>query len=459
MDGYGVDVEIIVIPSTHEGAPVVGINEGAFDGCETVKRVILPATIVSVGENAFNGCTSLEFIECSDFEQAKQWNSAWLGNCTIVKIKAPSYNGKTPYEIYLEAMNATQHNLNRYVMNTTSTATISNGLDSEKMLEVTSEQRQYYNDCYFYTKEVDYGSSSTKVQSAYYVGGYYYDTANSMKLKMSWEAWTDMMTINRGDMPELTEKYFKNVEFTMSPNGSMYLTLILDAEYLRLIMIEQLGPEAEALQLTDTEYNYTFTADGLIQAYTADTSMSMGQGYTMYSHSEVRFSQINTLSGISAPYGCTDYTDTVKNYYCKNGHKEVECEQVDPTCFGNGWTAYSYCKNCYEAIKKAEIIEASHNFVNGECIECGIFYYTNTSKDLAYELNSDGSGYILVGIGDCKDTVVYVPEQVYGRPVITVKADAFNGTNVEMIYIAGNGYSSSDFTGCEDTRELWAASK
>ena len=186
--------------------------------------------------------------------------------------------------------------------------------------------------------------------------------------------------------------------------------------------------------------------------------MVISGGYFI-THSDVKFSQVNTFSGISAPAGCEDYTDTVKNYYCRNGHTEVNCDQVDATCFGDGWTAYSYCKYCYQAIKEAETIEAAHNYVKGECTECGAFSNSRTSKGLAYELNSDGSGYILVGIGDCKDTEIYVPEQVYGRPVITVKADAFNGTNVEMIYIAGSKYSATDFTGCEDTRELWAAMK
>lgn len=445
----------IVIPDTYNGLPVIGIDANAFSGNTNITRVILTASIVSVGDHAFSGCTALEILECADFEQTSTWSNTWFGYSSSLKIKAPKSGDKTPYDIYLEAMNATQHDIKRYIMTSTSTATMSYGGNTQKMLEITSEQRQYYDDCYYKTTEIDYGSSSSQSQSFYYVGGYYYDVATSQKFRVSKEAWRDMMTVNREDMPELTERYFKQVEFTKSINGSMYLSMILDADYLRQIMVDELGPEAAALQLSDTEYNYCFSSEGYIYSYTADMTMSMGPEYTVYTHSSVVFSQVNTYNGPSAPaYGYTDVTEILNSNCSRMGHKAVECEQVDATCFGEGWTAYSYCSRCFQAIDEAETIEAAHKYENGECTECGAFE-DNVSRDLAYELKDDGTGYILVGIGDCKDTAIIVPEYVYGRPVITVNADAFVGTDVEIIYIGSASFAIDEFAGCEDTSEFW----
>ena len=132
---------------------------------------------------------------------------------------------------------------------------------------------------------------------------------------------------------------------------------------------------------------------------------------------------------------------------CTGEHTVVEVDQIDSTCFGEGRSAYSYCSKCYIALSNMTPIDPTHSFENGECTECGSFEDINTSKGLAFALNDEQTGYVLVSLGECKDTVVYVPTQIYGRPIVAVLADAFSGTDVEYVVINGEWISVSEFTG------------
>lgn len=47
------------------------------------------------------------------------------------------------------------------------------------------------------------------------------------------------------------------------------------------------------------------------------------------------------------------------------------------------------------------------------------------SEGLEYELNSDGKGYTVTGIGDCKDTNLIIPYTYNGLPVTSIRYQAF----------------------------------
>ena len=53
--------EDIVIPELYEGAAVVGISASAFEG-RSIKSVIIPATVGNIMKNAFKDCTVLETV-------------------------------------------------------------------------------------------------------------------------------------------------------------------------------------------------------------------------------------------------------------------------------------------------------------------------------------------------------------------------------------------------------------
>lgn len=58
-DGRSFSKANLVIPSTYEGLPVIGIANNAFNGCTTLVSVSLPSNLESIGASTFNGCSSL----------------------------------------------------------------------------------------------------------------------------------------------------------------------------------------------------------------------------------------------------------------------------------------------------------------------------------------------------------------------------------------------------------------
>ncbi|MDE7076281.1 MAG: leucine-rich repeat domain-containing protein, partial [Clostridia bacterium] len=98
----------------------------------------------------------------------------------------------------------------------------------------------------------------------------------------------------------------------------------------------------------------------------------------------------------------------------------VTIEQSD--CVLDGVKLLS-CIEC--GTVKSEVIPAKgHRFIKGVCRDCGI---TEFSQGLEYALNSDGTYYIVTGMGTCTDNELRIPEEYNGLPVKEVKGGAFVG--------------------------------
>lgn len=52
----------IVIPSTYNGLPVVGIAKYAFEDCTQIESVKIPNSVISIKTRAFWNCTSLRRV-------------------------------------------------------------------------------------------------------------------------------------------------------------------------------------------------------------------------------------------------------------------------------------------------------------------------------------------------------------------------------------------------------------
>ncbi len=52
----------VAIPKVLDGCPVVGIMDGAFKGCASIRSVTMPEGVTSIGKGAFNGCSNLKSI-------------------------------------------------------------------------------------------------------------------------------------------------------------------------------------------------------------------------------------------------------------------------------------------------------------------------------------------------------------------------------------------------------------
>ena len=59
-------VEVITIPSTLGGYPVVSIGDYAFEGRSSLTSVTIPDSVLRIGARAFRNCTSLKSVTLSD---------------------------------------------------------------------------------------------------------------------------------------------------------------------------------------------------------------------------------------------------------------------------------------------------------------------------------------------------------------------------------------------------------
>ena len=57
---------ILVIPNTHNGLPVTEISYHAFDGCDTIEKVVISDSVILINENAFFECESLKSVVISN---------------------------------------------------------------------------------------------------------------------------------------------------------------------------------------------------------------------------------------------------------------------------------------------------------------------------------------------------------------------------------------------------------
>lgn len=85
----------------------------------------------------------------------------------------------------------------------------------------------------------------------------------------------------------------------------------------------------------------------------------------------------------------------------------------------------------------------AHSFdENGICTGCA--YNKNASNGLLFELNEEGTGYVLVGLGDCTDAHVNVPEEYEGLPVVAIGDNALDVAEEETISLWSNESSTDE---------------
>ena len=86
----------ILIPSTHNGKPVVAIGVSAFERNTSIEYVIIPDSVTTVGSSAFAGCTSLKYVVFPDGVTTISDNT-FMGSTSLESIIA---RGVTEIEMY-----------------------------------------------------------------------------------------------------------------------------------------------------------------------------------------------------------------------------------------------------------------------------------------------------------------------------------------------------------------------
>ncbi len=101
-------------------------------------------------------------------------------------------------------------------------------------------------------------------------------------------------------------------------------------------------------------------------------------------------------------------------------------EGIDPTCTQNGLTSGLGCALCDVIEVEQEIIPAlGHNFVNSICTRCGLNLMQGT-QGLSYRLNSDGTAYIVTGMGTATTPFIVIGSEHKGLPVTGISEYAFS---------------------------------
>ncbi len=62
VQSYVGEDDEVSIPRLHDGIPIIGIDEGAFQDCDHIKSIILSDNLTYIGDRAFRNCSSLEHV-------------------------------------------------------------------------------------------------------------------------------------------------------------------------------------------------------------------------------------------------------------------------------------------------------------------------------------------------------------------------------------------------------------
>ena len=125
---------------------------------------------------------------------------------------------------------------------------------------------------------------------------------------------------------------------------------------------------------------------------------------------------------------CVDCGETVTEAIPALGHDRVYEPAIEATCETSGRTGRVVCDRCGMVLEEGETIPPlGHEIEGDECINCG----KEACMDLEFKISLDESYYILIGLGDCSDTHILVPD-VYDdgengeHPVKSIKIEAFS---------------------------------
>ena len=130
-------------------------------------------------------------------------------------------------------------------------------------------------------------------------------------------------------------------------------------------------------------------------------------------------------------------------------HTEVIDKAVAPTCTQTGLTEGKHCSACGEVFVAQETIPAEgHDDQNNDVI-CDICTAEFVSIGLAYTLSNDGTYYSVSGIGNCKDTDIFIPLMHNGLPVKEIAYEAFyHGDSLTSVVIPDSVTSIGKYAFC-----------
>lgn len=132
---------------------------------------------------------------------------------------------------------------------------------------------------------------------------------------------------------------------------------------------------------------------------------------------------------------------------CAGGCENLTyCERVEAQCNATGNIEYWVCDECGKYFSDANgrleitdkrnvVITVGCSYVDNVCKWCGS---EPESKGLAYTISSDGSYYIVSGIGTCTDVKIVIPSVYNAKPIKSVATEAFKNQKHIVSVVLGN---------------------
>ena len=117
-------------------------------------------------------------------------------------------------------------------------------------------------------------------------------------------------------------------------------------------------------------------------------------------------------------------------------HNDVIIDPVLPTCTEPGYGPGVKCLTCNEYIFEPAVLSAlGHNFVDSVCTRCG-------ECEIALTLSTDGTYYIVSGIGAFTGTDLKIPATYKNKPIKEIAKDAFYNYDGLTSVTIGNSVTS-----------------
>jgi len=142
--------------------------------------------------------------------------------------------------------------------------------------------------------------------------------------------------------------------------------------------------------------------------------------------------------------------DSDRVHLCYSDSEPQLIEHLAPTCRENGIINPHYiCDYCDQPFYIGNDIQTpriAHNMKDGICTLCGGF---ESSDGLEFELNEDGNGYTLIGLGSFNGDVPTV--DIYNGLCVT---DVKNGLEIERIILGSTAARSAAFKSSTTLKEL-----